>query len=153
MSLETDEFLDALRDTLLAPGTGIPELTDKAVSVWHAGESDPDDDVKSGIAKTKGVAVLIYDLGGDADKDEDFIKATAAVELFIDASKRNRRVNPELRLGSQIRNSIMRLLHRNADLRNTAAYFDCRVSGYTPLTDPEFVAWRITVSHTLYLEL
>lgn len=149
MSLETDEFLDAIRGVLIA---GVDELTADGVAVWHHGETDPDDDVKSGIAKCKGVSVLIYDLGGDAGADEDVLKSTAAVELYIDPTKRNRRTHSELRLGSQIRNAIMRLLHRNRALRNQSASFDCRCRSYTPLVDPDYVAWKITVSHTIYLE-
>lgn len=153
MSLETDAFLNALRAILIAPGTGVAELAaDEAVVVWHSGESDPDEDIKNGMAKTKGVSALIYDLGGEAGEDQDTITASAAVELFVDTSKRNRRKTPALRLGSQIRNEIMRKLHRAAALRNTAAFFDCRVRGYQPLADPDYTAWRITVSHTIYLD-
>lgn len=152
MSLETNEFLEAIRSVLIAEDTGIPELTAEGVTVWQHGETDPDEDVKAGISKCKGVSVLIYDQGGDAGEDEDVMKATAAVELYIDTTKRNRRKTPSLRLGSQIRNEIMRLLHRNEDLRNTAAIFDCRCQSYTPLNDPDYVAWRMTVSHTIYLD-
>jgi hypothetical protein len=150
MALETDDFLDGIRTVLLA---GIPELSDeKSVVVWHSGESDPDEDVKAGMMKTKGVSVLIYDTGGDTEGDDDTVGARVNVELYVDTTKRNRRKNPDLRYGSQIRTSIMRLLHRNRSLRNVAVYFDCRVKGYEVLSDPEFAAWRITLAHNIYLE-
>lgn len=148
--LDTDALLDAIRTQLLA---GIAELSDdKAVVVWHQGESDPDDDIKNGIAKTKGVSVLIYDEGGAAAEDADTLACTVALELYVDTTKRQRKNHPTTRYASEIRNAIMRLLHRNPSLRQNAPYFDCRVKSYTPLADPDYAAWQIVLSHTIYLE-
>lgn len=150
-SLETDSFLDAVKTALLA-SADLPELATANVAVWHHGDGDPDEAVREGIAKAGGVAVLVYDLGGTADS-EDTIRADAAVELYISPGKRSRKVDAARRLGGEIRDSIMRCLHRHTDLRNTAAFFDCKVSGYVPLADPEFVAWRITLSRNIYLSI
>ena len=147
-SLQTDEFLEAVGAVLIA-AAGVPELIAKNVIVWQHGTTDPDEDIAASIGKTGGVSVLIYDLGGDAT--DDVLTSEAAVELYVATTKRNRRADPTLRVGSQIRNSIMRALHRNAELQNLAPYFDCRVIGYTPLDDGEFSAWRITITHTIYL--
>lgn len=152
-SIETDTFLDAVKTALLAC-EDLPELSAAAVAVWHHGDTDPDDEIKDATAKSKGVAALIYDLGGDAAGDDaDVITATAAVELYVSAPKHSRKVDATRRHGGEIRDSIMRCLHRHADLRNTAAFFDCRVTGYTPLADPEFTAWRITLTRSIYLSL
>lgn len=150
-SLETDAFLTAVRSALLA-ATACPELTEANVRTWHHGDTDPAEDIEAAAAKCGGVAVLIYDLGGnETGQEADVIRAEAAVELYVAAARRPRR-QPGIRLGGEIRDSIMRSLHRHADLRNTAAFFDTRVSGYAPLADPEFAAWRITLSRSIYLD-
>jgi len=149
----TDSFLDAVKTALLA-SDDLAELSAGAVAVWHHGESDPDESIQDAISKCKGVACLIYDLGGTAaGGDADVLTAEAAVELYVSTPKRSRKVTPSLRLGGEIRDSIMRCLHRHPDLRNTAAYFDTRVQGYAPLADPEFTAWRITLTRSIYLSL
>jgi hypothetical protein len=151
--LDTDDFLVAVR-TILIGSELLPELEDANVVQWHHGETDPDEDIKTAIAKCGGVSVLIYDEGGDEDSpDADLIEAVAYVELYVDTTKRNRRKNTSLRLGGQIRDEIMRLLHRHADLRNTAAFADTRCRGYRTLADPEFAAWRITLTRKIYLSL
>jgi hypothetical protein len=151
-SLETDAFLIAVRD-ILTDGT-IEELSADNVSQWHHGVTDPDEDIRAAVAKCNGVAVLIYDLGGsETGEGSDMIDAEAAVELYVATPKRNRRKNPNLRLGGEIRDAILRLLHRHASLRNTAAFADCRVKSYQALDDPEFAAWRITLSRKIYLSL
>ena len=151
-SLETDAFLTAVR-TLLSGGT-IAELTAANVVEWHHGVTDPDEDIKASVAKCDGVAVLIYDLGGNGTEEgSDLIQADAAIELFVDTTKRNRRKTPTLRTGGQIRDAIMRLVHRHATLRNTAAYADSWVKGYQVLDDPEFATWRITLTRKIYLDL
>jgi hypothetical protein len=151
-SLETDAFLTAVRDILI--GGDIAELEAANVVEWHHGVTDPDEDIATAVGKCGGVAVLIYDLGGkESEADSDLIEADAALEIFVDTTKRNRRKTPALRLGGQIRDSVMRLLHRHADLRNTAAWADCRVTGYQVLDDPSFAAWRITLNRKIYLDL
>lgn len=148
-SLETDDFLTAVRSVLIA-GT-IPELEAKNVVEWHHGDTDPLEDTGKGNALVKGVAVIIYDNGGDEDSaDADMISAEASVELFVDTTKRRGSGN---RKGGQIRDAIMRLLHRHSTLRNTAAFADCRVSGYQTISDPDFAAWRITLTRRIYLIL
>lgn len=149
--LETDDFLIALR-ALLIDSDDIPELNEANVVAWHHGEGDPNEDIANAVAKGGGVSVLIYDLGGDEDgPDSDVLNAEAAIELFVATAKRNRKKDAELRLGGQIRDSIMRLVHRNSDLRNMTAVFDARIRGYVPLDDPDFTAWRITVARAIYL--
>ena len=148
-NIETDPFLDALKDLLIS-SEDIPELVEGNVAVWHHGVTDPDEDIANSITKFGGISVLVYDLGGNV-ADEDIIGAAAAIEFFVDTTKRNRRANTALRLGGEIRDAIMRLVHRNITLRNLSPNFDCRVTGYSPLADAEFAAWRITVSHSIYL--
>lgn len=151
-SLETDGFLTAVRDLLIS-GV-IAELTETNVVEWHHGVTDPDEDIKGAVAKCDGVAVLIYDRGGDeSGEDADLIQAEAVVELFVDTTKRNRRKTPALRRGGEIRDAMMRLMHRHPTLRNTAAYADSRVKGYQVIEDPEFAAWRITLTRKIYLDL
>lgn len=150
-SLETDAFLIAVRAALLAETEALPELAENNVSVWHHGANDPDEDIRNSIARGQGVAALIYDLGGDeTGPDTDIITALAAVELYVSPTKR--RASAGHRLGGEIRDAIMRSLHRHSTLRNTAAFFDTRVRGYEPLADPEFTAWRITLSRSIYLD-
>lgn len=151
-SLETDSFLTAVR-TVLLDAASLPELTLANMVVWHHGETDAAEDISSASAKCGGVAVIIYDLGGnETSPTSDILQADAVVELYIQTSKRPRS-RAGVRLGGEIRDSIMRALHRAAPLRNTAAFFDSRVTGYQPLADPEFTAWRITLSRSIYLEL
>jgi hypothetical protein len=148
-NLETDAFLTAVRDVLI--GGSIPELAAKNVVEWHHGESDPLEDTGKGNALIKGVAVILYDNGGtEDDANADMISAEASVELFVDTTKRR---GSELRKGGEIRDAIMRLLHRHSSLRNTAAFADCRVSGYQVIADPDFAAWRITLTRRIYLIL
>lgn len=151
-NLDTDDFLVAVRQALL-DATALPELVDANVVEWHHGESDPDEDIKAAAAKCGGVSVLIYDEGGDEDEpDSDLITAQAQVELYVDTTKRNRRKTPALRLGGAIRDDIMRTLHRHPALRNTAAFADTRTRGYRVLADPEYAAWRITLTRKIYLQ-
>lgn len=150
-SLETDAFLTAVR-ALLTDGA-IPELTAAGVVEYHHGETDPDEDIKAACAKCNGVSALVYDEGGDeTGEDSDMIEALAYVELFVDTTKRNRRKTPSLRRGGEIRDAIMRHLHRHPSLRNTAAWADARTRGYRTLADPDFAAWRITLSRKIYLQ-
>lgn len=149
-SLETDAFLTDVR-TLLINSTELPELEAKNVVEWHHGESDPLEDTGKGNAMVKGVAAIIFDIGGGEDSaDADLITAEAAIELFVDTTKRRGAGN---RKGGQIRDSIMRLVHRHSTLRNTAAFCDARVTGYTTLDEEGFAAWRITLSRKIYLIL
>lgn len=157
-NLETDVFLTALKAVLLAAETSalkaLPEATADNVILWHHGVTDPADDIAAGIAKCKGVSFLIYDLGGDeVDKDSDALTTTVIIELYVDTTKRNRTTHPELRLGGQIRDAVMRKVHRHPDLRNKPAFFDTRVRGYVPLADDEVTAWRISISRTFFLQM
>jgi hypothetical protein len=150
-----DDYLDAL-GTLLANSDALPELSAMNITVWHHGESDPDEDIKGGIVKCKGVHVMIYDLGGDNEDEEagdPAVAPVAAIELFIDATKRNRRKTPDLRSGGAIRDAIMRVVHRAPEL--LGAYhvaYDTVVTGYKPLADPDYAAWRITAKRMISLE-
>lgn len=149
-SLETDDFLIAVKAALIA-SDDLGELTTDNVTVWHHGENDPNEDIQAGARKCKGVSALVYDLGGsEADADADAITADAVVELYVMTQKRR---GASDRKGGEIRDSIMRCLHRHTTLRNNAAYFDTRVRGYEPLADPEFTAWRIFLSRSIYLTL
>lgn len=152
--MDVDAFLDAVKALLIHPDEGVAELEDLNTVVWHHGSTDPDDDIKSGIAKCDGVMVLIYDLGGEnSDADEPIIAAECAVELFIDTTKRNRRKTPSLRLAGEIRDDIMVTLHRASQLNDSAhCHGDATVKGYKPLVDPDFTAWRITLSRSIFLD-
>jgi len=145
--LETDAFLTAVRDQLI---TDVAECEAVNTVVWLLGDNDPDEMIKAAVAKAAGVSVLIYDLGGDAD-DEDMIRAKAVVELYVSPTKTFRKTQQNARTAGAIRNDIMRTLHRSSALRNTSPNYDCRVLSYQPLADPEYVAFRITITHSIYL--
>lgn len=148
-SLETDAFLIAVSDALIA-AADLDELSAANITVWHHGENEPDEFIQASSRKSKGVSVIVYDLGGTApDAEADTIVAEAVVELYVMTQKRRDAAD---RKGGAIRDSIMRALHRNSTLRNNAAYHDTRVRGYEPLADPEFTAWRIYLSRSIYLD-
>ncbi len=147
MQLEADDFLTAGRDQLVA---GVAECETVNTVVWLLGDNDPDELIKAAVAKAAGVSVLIYDLGGDTE-DEDMIRAKAAVELYVDPGKTFRKTQQNGRTAGAIRNDIMRTLHRSAALRNTSPNYDCRVISYQPLADDTYIAFRITLSHSIYL--
>ncbi len=157
-NLETDTLLTAIKDVMLAAETSplklLPEATAANVVIWHHGVTDPDEDLKAAMNKSKGVSFLIYDLGGDESAaDSDSLSASIIIELYVDTTKRSRKVNPNLRLGGQIRDALMRKLHRHPDLRNKPQFYDCRVRGYSPLADDEFAAWRITLVRSFFLQV
>ena len=140
-------FMGVLRAYLVA---SVAECLDAGVVVYYHGETDPDEDVKEGVAKCLGVSVLIFELGGEAD--EDVIPEQYAVQVYVDTTKRNRRKDPELRLASEIRDDIMRAIHRAAELRdNYQMLWDTRVKGWKPLDDGEYVAYQITLERKFHL--
>lgn len=155
MPMDVDSFLDNVRTLLIGAG-GVPECLAANTVVWHHGDSDPDEDIKSGIAKCNGVHVMIYDLGGDSGDDgasQPIIDALCSVELFVDTTKRNRRKTPALRLGGKIRDDIMVTLHRAALLNDSLhCHGSATVRGYKPLADPDFTAWRITIGRSIFLD-
>lgn len=147
-----DSFLDSIKTALIA---GVPELLDAGVVVYHHGNSDPDEDIKSAVAKCSGVSALIYDLGGDSDPDDanaPVILAEAAIELYVDTTKRNRRKDATLRTAGAIRDDIMSTLHLSATIQS---YDHCqmepRVSGYRPVADPDYTVYRITLRRSIYI--
>lgn len=156
-----DPFLDALREALIATEGGVPELTgtpgqdDGNVQVFHLGNADPSDDIRSGMNRCKGVHVLIYDIGGDSEPDDanaPVINVDAVVELYVDPTKRDRRRDPSRRLPGEIRDDIMQTLHLNESiLRDQHNFYDTTVRSYRPIADPEFVVYRITVRRSVYL--
>lgn len=149
-SLETDDFLTAVREILIA-SDAVPELGAGNVVAWHAGQTDPLEDTGKGSAIAKGVAAVVMDFGGNETGDnDDLIRADGAIELFVDTSKHR---GTGKRKGGQIRDAIMRLIHRHTSLRNTAAFADARVTGYQVIEDKEFAAWRIHLTRTIYLSL
>lgn len=152
--MNVDAFLDAVKALLIHEENGVSELRDLNTVVWHHGSTDPDEDIKNGIAKCDGVMVLIYDLGGENDNaDEPIIAAECAVELYVDPTKRNRRKTPALRLAGEIRDDIMVTLHRAAALNDSAhCHGDVLVKSYKPLADPDFTAYRITLSRSIFLD-
>lgn len=154
--MNVDAFLDAVKALLIHPDNGVAELVDLNTVVWHHGATDPDEDIKAGIGKCDGVSVLIYDIGGDNAEDvagEPIIAAECIVELFIDTTKRNRRKTPALRLGGAIRDDIMVTLHRASSLNNSGhCHGAAVVKGYKPLVDPEYTAWKITLSRSIFLD-
>lgn len=166
MPLGIDEFLDLIRNVLVTDAT-VPELTGSPteedgtcttpgnVQVFHFGDADPFEDTQNAMNRSKGVHVLITDMGGSSDPndgDAPIIQAEVAVELFIDPTLRNRRTNKALRRPSQIRDSIMQSLHLNPALRTANHnFYDAKIRGYQPVADPEFVVWRITLERTIYL--
>lgn len=168
-TLQADDFLDALAALLTmrvpvvpatTPATTTPiieELSTANVCVWHHGETDPDEDVKRAAQACQGVSVLIYDLGGEANPDGPataVIAHDAAVELYVDTRKRNRRkTGNTLRLAGAIRDDIMRQIHRAASLRGTQhSFFDTRLVRWQPLEDANYTAYRITCTRPISLE-
>lgn len=147
--LETDDFLTAVRAALLAD---VAECLDANTVLWLLGDADPDESIKANAARCQGVSLLIYDQGGTSQQDEDVILSTAAVELYVSPMKHGRKVDANRRTPAAIRNDIMQKLHRSPTLRNLSPNYDCRVRGYQALSDPEFVAYRITISHSIFLQ-
>lgn len=150
-----DEFLDAVKEQLTHPDSGVAELTAANVIVWHHGLSDPDEDIKTAVGKCQGVSVLVYDQGGDADPEDaasPVIISQLAIELFLDPSKRNRRKSPSLRTAGSIRDDIMRCLHLSAILLDAShCHMESHIKGYKPLADPDYVAYRIRLDRPIAL--
>lgn len=155
MPLAIDEFLEAIRTVLIDEVDGVAELRAENVVVFQHGISDPDEDIRAGIANCQGVSVLVMDLGGNNDDLEagnPEIPAEAAVELYVDTTKRNRRRTPSLRLAGQIRDDIMQCLHRAPHLNSAEhSFYDATVTGYRPISDPDFVVYRITLRRLIAL--
>jgi hypothetical protein len=153
--LGIDSSLDAIAALLAHSTLGVAELSETNVTVFHHGQSDPDEDIKAGCNKCKGVHVLVYDLGGDSDPmnaDSPVIDIIAAVELYLDTTKRNRRKTPDLRLAGQIRDDIMRSLHLSPELMDGEhCHMEPRVKGYKPIADPNYVVYRILLQRSIYL--
>lgn len=153
--LGIDQNLDAIAELLADPDHGVAELTEDNLTVWHHGETDPDEDITNGINKCRGVSALIYDLGGDTDPAEasnPVIYCTTAIELYVDTTKRNRRKTPELRLAGEIRDNIMRVLHLSPFLMDGAhCHMEPRISGYKPIADPAYVVFRILLRRSIIL--
>lgn len=154
--LQIDEFLEAIRTALIDEESGVPECVAENVVVFQHGPSDADEDIKVGISRCKGVSVLIYDLGSENEAVEAAfgeLRAEAAVELYVDTTKRNRRKDETLRLAGQIRDDIMQTLHRNPILTAEAhSFYDATVTGYQPVADPAFVVFRITLARSISLD-
>jgi hypothetical protein len=167
MSLGIDSYLDRVRDVLISSDL-VPELvgtlsadlppgasSDGNVMVYHFGEDDPSTDIQRGINRCKGVHVMITDMGGSADPsdaDAPILQPQLFVDLYINPSMRSRKVNPDNRLPGEIRDDLMRCLHRHADLRDYSHHFyDATVTRYEPVADPDYVAWRIILARTIYL--
>jgi hypothetical protein len=153
-SLDIDEFLEAIRTVLIDEADGVAELQAENVVVYQHGPSDPDEDIEAGIAHCQGVSVLVMDLGGDSDAEagNPEILSEAAVELYVDTTKRNRRKTPTLRTAGKIRDDIMQTLHRAAGLNSDEhSFYDAEVTGYRPIADPAYVVFRITVRRSIAL--
>lgn len=166
--LGTDEFLDAVRDVLIAEGTGVAELTgtpladlpdpakpDGNVMVYRFGDADPSDAIAAASNRCKGISVTITDQGGDnlaEDAASPVLDAEAWVDVYINPNLRDRRRNKDLRPPGRIRDDIMQTLHQNATLlRDQHCQYETRVRGYSPVADPEYVVWRIRLTRTIQL--
>lgn len=147
-----DDYMDLVKTVLVA---GIAELTTDNVVVYLMGLPDPDEDIRSGIARCHGVSCLITDQGGDSDPDDaesPCILSEIAVEIYLDPTKRNRRKTASLRTMAEIRESVMRLLHLNATLASGEhVYMEPRVKGYSLVADPDYVVSRIRLQRSIYL--
>ncbi len=153
--LGIDQSLDAVAALLIDVTNGVAELTADNVTVFHHGQSDPDEDIQSGVSKCKGVHVLIYDLGGDSDPEDagsPVIALVTGIELFVDTTKRNRRKTPGLRLAGEIRDDIMRTLHLSPFLIDREhCHMEPRITGYKPVSDPAYVVYRILLQRSIYI--
>lgn len=153
---QPDDFLDALASLLADEDDGVAEFTADNIVVWHHGEADPDEDIQRGMKKCRAVSLLIHDLGGETDPQapsNPVISHEVALDLYVDPTKRNRRADSTLRLAGAIRDDIMRKVYRAHSLRGTQhSFFDTRVLRWSPLDDPDYVAYRITVSRPISLE-
>lgn len=152
--LGIDQALDAIAALLIHATEGVAELTEDNVTVFHHGQSDPDEDIRAGISKCNGVHVLIYDLGGDSDPQDagsPVILAETGIELFVDATKRNRRRSPALRLPGEIRDDIMRTLHLAPLLDYNHTHMEPRITGYKPVQDPAYVVYRIQLQRSIVI--
>ena len=145
-----DTFLDAIAAALIA---GMAEFTAANVRVWDGGQA-PDDDIAAGCGKCHGVSALIYDLGGDCDPDDDdnpVILAEAAVELYIDPTKRPKK-HTEMRIPGTLRDAAMTCLHLNPLLSpGEHSFYEAKIRGYKPVADPTYIVYRIRIRRVIEL--
>ena len=145
-----DAWLELVKTALVA----LDDFDSNNVIVWD-GNQDPTDDIAAGCLKAKGVSALIYDLGGDADPDEaagPSILADAAVEIFIDPTKRRHRSTVGMLAPGALRDLVMASLHENETL-NTGSHCprETKVTGYKPVADPNYIVYRIRLRRTIVL--
>lgn len=139
---------EAIAAALAADAT-LPELTADNVIVRKTSFLAVDEEIDAAGAKCAGIAVAIYDMGGDTrdadNSDSPIVDGELAAELYIDPLKHDITLNASLRSADAIREGIMAALHNLEVATPTQDQYErIRVTGYRPLEDPEFAAWRIT---------
>lgn len=140
---------EAIAAALDADAT-VPELTSANIVVRKTNFLAIAEDIANAAAQCAGIAAVLYDRGGDCREPENsdgpVVANELALELFIDPLKHDITQAPSKRSADKIRESIMESLHNLLLSERTQAPYDrVLVTGYTPLDDPEFAAWRINL--------
>lgn len=148
---DSDSLLEAMAKILVEK---IPELRDRNVITWHHGQGDPSEDISQATGRSSGVCVMLLDTGGEetaGEGNEPILEHELHAEIYIDSTKRGK-MKPGQRYGGRIRDSIMRSLHLNAQLRPYQhCMFDLRVRGFQRIADPDYTVWRVRLARTFDL--
>jgi len=138
----------------LANDSTLPELTAKNILLVTGPDDEAqihaiDEHVKRHVMLTKGLALVIFEGGGDNESAEDYdaevdARISFEVRLFVHPQKWGTKYDPTKREAREILVSLVKSLNGGEILPiPRGCHSFTMVESWLPVPDPEFWAWNL----------
>ena len=148
-------FQEALRDAIIAEDVALPEFVDGSVVIASGRGQDAqslENELATSISKSSGLSLLLFGREGTTpDVDSDLrMKFSMKIELYVHPYKRDLTLNPSLRGADELVEALMVFLHdRSLGDVSGHPYDEIHVTGFSELSDPDFIVFQINIQRMI----